>query len=121
MLTPAEREVLLGVACRTAQQQGAEPPFQIRPGLIAEILRLYDDLKRRQNSVDDFERRALGVLEPGAAFDRGAERLVRQTRFLAAAFRDFERRSRASAARTSTFCARGSSPSRHLGRAGTSC
>ncbi len=95
ILTPAEREVLLGVACRTARQDGAEPPFHLRPGLIAEILRLYDELKSRQNSVDDFERRALGVLEPGAAFDRGAERLVRQTRFLVAAFRDFERRSAA--------------------------
>ena len=93
VLTPAEREVLLGVACRVAQQQGVEPPFHLRPGLVAEILRLYDELKRRQNSVDDFERRALGVLEPGAAIDRGAERLVRQTRFLVAAFRDFERRS----------------------------
>jgi RecB family exonuclease len=95
ILAPAEREVLLGVACRAAREQGAEPPFHLRPGLIAEILRLYDELKRRQNSVDDFERRALGVLEPGAAFDRGAERLVRQTRFLVAAFRDFERRSAA--------------------------
>ena len=93
VLTAAEREVLLGVACRVAQQQGAEAPFHLRPGLVAEILRLYDELKRRQNSVDDFERRALGVLEPGAAIDRGAERLVRQTRFLVAAFRDFERRS----------------------------
>jgi RecB family exonuclease len=93
VLTPAQREVLLGVACRVAQEQGAEPPFQLRPGLVAEILRLYDELKRRQNSVDDFERRALGVLEPGAAHDRGAERLVRQTRFLVAGFRDFERRS----------------------------
>jgi len=93
VLTPAEREVLLGVACRAARGQGAEPPFQLRPGLIAEILRLYDELRRRQNSVDDFERRALGVLEPGAASDRGAERLVRQTRFLVAAFRDFEHRS----------------------------
>jgi RecB family exonuclease len=96
ILTPAEREVLLGVASRTARQAGAEPPFHLRPGLIAEILRLYDELKRRQNNVDDFERRALGVLEPGAAFDRGAERLVRQTRFLVAAFRDFESRSAAS-------------------------
>jgi RecB family exonuclease len=95
ILAPAEREVLLGLACRAARQHGAEPPFHLRPGLIAEILRLYDELKRRQNSVDDFERRALGVLEPGAAFDRGAERLVRQTRFLVAAFRDFERRSAA--------------------------
>jgi RecB family exonuclease len=93
ILTPAEREVLLGVACRTAREGGAELPFRLRPALVAEILRLYDELKRRQNSVDDFERRALGVLEPGAAFDRGAERLVRQTRFLVAAFRDFERRS----------------------------
>jgi RecB family exonuclease len=33
------------------------------------------------------------TLEPGASYDRGAERLVRQTRFLAAAFREFERRS----------------------------
>jgi RecB family exonuclease len=96
ILTPAEREVLLGVASRTARQAGAEPPFHLRPGLIAEILRLYDELKRRQNNVDDFERRALGVLEPGATFDRGAERLVRQTRFLVAVFRDFERRSAAS-------------------------
>jgi len=91
-LTPAEREVLLGIACRDARDRGAPPPFQLRPGLVAEILRLYDDLKRRQNSVDDFERRALSVLEPGAASDRGAERLVRQTRFLVAAFREFERR-----------------------------
>ena len=93
VLTSAQREVLLGVACRVAQEQGVEPPFRLRPGLVAEILRLYDELKRRQNSVDDFERRALGVLEPGAAHDRGAERLVRQTRFLVAGFRDFERRS----------------------------
>ena len=93
LMTAAEREVLLGVACRSAQQQGAAPPFHLRPGLIAEILRLYDELRQRQNSVDDFERRALSVLQPGAASDRGAERLVRQTRFLVAAFRDFERRS----------------------------
>ena len=33
-----------------------------------------------------------GMLEPGAADDRGAERLVRQTRFLVSAFRRFEQR-----------------------------
>ena len=49
------------------------------------------DATRR--SVDTFERLALGMLEPGAADDRGAERLVRQTRFLVAAFREFEARS----------------------------
>ena len=93
MLASQEREVLLGVACRAARDAGVEPPFRLRPALIAEILAFYDELRRRQNLVDDFERRALSQLEPGAADDRGAERLVRQTRFLAAAFREFERRS----------------------------
>ena len=91
-LTAAEREALLGVACRTAIADGAEPPFRLRPGLVAEILRLYDTLHRNQKDVDTFERLALGMLEPGAADDRGAERLVRQTRFLVSAFRHFERR-----------------------------
>jgi RecB family exonuclease len=91
MLTGAEREALLGSACRDTRAAGHEPPFEIRPGLIAEILRFYDELRLRRNSVDDFERRALYLLEPGASTDRGAERLVSQTRFLAAAFREFER------------------------------
>lgn len=92
MLTGAEREALLGTACRAARHAGHEPPFEIRPGLISEILRFYDELRLRRNRVDDFERRALYLLEPGASTDRGAERLVTQTRFLAAAFREFERR-----------------------------
>jgi len=90
-LGEADREALLGVACRTAAELGAEPPFRLRPGLLSEILRFYDDLRHRRNTVDEFERRALDLLEPGAATDRGAERLVRQTRFLAAAFRELER------------------------------
>ena len=92
VLTGAEREALLGVACRTTREAGVEPPFEIRPGLISEILRFYDQLRLRRNSVADFERRALSLLEPGASTDRGAERLVVQTRFLATAFREFERR-----------------------------
>jgi RecB family exonuclease len=91
MLTGAEREALLGSACRAVREAGHEPPFEIRPALIAEILRFYDELRLRRNSVDDFERRALSLLEPGASIDRGAGRLVGQTRFLAAAFREFER------------------------------
>jgi RecB family exonuclease len=92
VLTDAEREVLLAVACRSARDAGVEPPFRVRPGLVAEALGFYDSLKRQQKDVDTFERLALGALEPGATYDRGAERLVRQTRFLVAAFRDFERR-----------------------------
>jgi RecB family exonuclease len=91
LLTDTEREVLAGVACRTAIEEGYEPPFRLRAGLIAEIVRFYDALRRNLKSVDTFERLALGALEPGAAEDRGAERLVRQTRFLVSAFRHFER------------------------------
>ena len=92
-LTDADREALLGVCCRAAAAAGFTPPFRLRPGLIAEILRFYDALRRHEKDVDAFERLALGMLEPGAELDRGAARLVQQTRFLVAAFREFERRS----------------------------
>jgi RecB family exonuclease len=92
-LTDADREALLGVCCRAAASAGLTPPFRLRPGLIAEILRFYDALRRHEKDVNAFERLALGMLEPGAELDRGAARLVQQTHFLVAAFREFERRS----------------------------
>jgi RecB family exonuclease/inactivated superfamily I helicase len=92
VLTGAEREVLMGVACRAAREAGAEPPFRLRAGLVAAALGFYDALRRNRQDVDAFERLARGALEPGASYDRGAERLVRQTRFLVLAFREFERR-----------------------------
>ena len=91
-LSGEEREVLLRVACRAVIADGIEPPFRVRPGLVAEMLRFYDDLRRNQKDVNTFERLARGILEPGAADDRGARQLVEQTRFLAAVFRDFDRR-----------------------------
>ena len=91
MLTDTEREVLAGVASRAAIQEGHEPPFRLRAGLVTEVVRFYDALRKNLRSVDTFERLALGALEPGAAEDRGAERLVRQTHFLASTFRHFER------------------------------
>lgn len=98
MLDPFEREALAGVACREAADAGDAPPFRLRPGLVAEILAFYDDLRRHENDVETFARKALGALEPGADADRGAERLVRQTRFLVAAFRRFEERCAATGA-----------------------
>lgn len=92
VLTAPEREVLLGVACRTVRERGIEPPFRLRPALLAEMLRFYDTLRWNGRDLDTFERLALGRLAPGADSDRGAERLVRQTRFLVAAFREFETR-----------------------------
>ena len=97
-LHDAEREALAMVACRAARDAGHSPPFRLRPGLVAEVLRFYDALGRYQKDVDTFERLALGLLEPGAADDRGAERLVRQTRFLSAAFRELESRQAAAGA-----------------------
>ena len=88
----AEREALLAVACRSAMAAGADPPFRVRPGLVAAMLEFFDTLKRHQKTIDDFERLTRGRLEAGAGSDRGADRLIRQTQFFAAAFRDFEQR-----------------------------
>ena len=90
LLTPFDREVLLRRASHQAREGGAEPPFNVRPGLIVEMLRLYDDLRRAHRSVDDFERLMVGTLEPSVDHDRGAARLLAETIFLVAAFRLFE-------------------------------
>jgi ATP-dependent helicase/nuclease subunit B len=95
-LSEIERETLLSAAARDAARAGTAPPFRLRPGLVAGMLGFYDALGRQQKTVADFERLVLEDLEPRAEFDRGAERLLRQTRFLAAAFRGFEQRMAAS-------------------------
>ncbi len=69
-------------------------PFRLRAGLVVEILALYDELRRRDRTVAAFERLMTAALEPSAEIDRGAERLLRLTRFLAAAFDLFEARLR---------------------------
>ena len=56
-----------GVACRAARGRRARAAVPAAPGLVAEILRFYDTLRRNQKDVDTFERLALGMLEPGAA------------------------------------------------------
>ncbi len=91
-LTGSEREVMFRRAARVASEGGAPAPFRLRPGLIVEILAFYDELGRRNRSVDAFERLMIDGLEPSATIDRGAERLLRLTHFLVAAFREFERR-----------------------------
>ncbi|MEO7134735.1 MAG: PD-(D/E)XK nuclease family protein, partial [Vicinamibacterales bacterium] len=71
---------------------GAPAPFHVRPALIAEMLALYDHIRRLGRSVGDFDRLLSGELEPAAESDRGALQLLEQTRFLAAAFRAYEAR-----------------------------
>jgi len=90
-LSAFEREVLLRRAARAAHVAGIEPPFNLRPGLVREILALYDALRRHHRTVADFERLVVGTLEPVAGIDRGAARLLAQTRFLTATFQEFER------------------------------
>lgn len=92
LLTQVEREVLGSLAGRDAAAAGAPPPFRLRPGIVAALLAFYDDLRRRQKTVDTFERLLIEDLEPSADIDRGARRLLEQTRFLIAAFRAYEQR-----------------------------
>jgi RecB family exonuclease len=90
-LSELEREVLLNAAAKEAAASNTAP-FRLRPGLLVNMLALYDDLRRRGASVDTFERLLSRDLERDADSDRGAQRLLDQTRFLAAAFREYEAR-----------------------------
>ena len=91
-LNDLEREVLLNGAARDATASGTGAPFRLRAGLLVEMLAFYDDLRRRGSSVDHFERLLKHDLERDAEADRGADRLLRQTRFLAETFRRYEER-----------------------------
>ena len=115
-LTELEREVLLNAAARDAAASDAEPPFRLRAGLLVEMLALYDDLRRRDSSVDAFERVLVRELERDADADRGAARLLKQTRFLAAAFRRYEARRDATGAVDEYALGRSSSRRRPHGR-----
>jgi RecB family exonuclease len=90
LLSDFEREALLRRAARQVEAGGIAPPFRLRPGLVVEVLRFYDDLRRRHRTVDAFERLVGDTLAASADYDRGAERLLRQTKFLAAAYRAYE-------------------------------
>ncbi len=92
VLSDLEREVLFRLAARDAEGAGTIAPFKLRPGLVVEILEFYDQLRRNHRTIDDFHRLISGDLAPAAGTDRGAERLLRQADFLAAAFAEFERR-----------------------------
>lgn len=92
MLSGFEREAMLAAGSREAEDAGAPAPFHVRPALVAEMLALYDHVRRMGRTVDDFDRLLTGELEPAAESDRGAAQLLEQTRFLALAFRAYESR-----------------------------
>ena len=90
VLSAFEREVLLGAAARAALERGLELPYELRPALVAEMLRLYDHVRRLGRSVADFDRNFRNELEREQDTDRGAFRLLQQTVFLAAAYTAYE-------------------------------
>jgi hypothetical protein len=92
-LTRVEREVLLERAALVTKDRhrmgGA--PFHIRPGLVAAMLDLYDELRRRQRSVRRFVRTLFQQLRVERGTDRGSESLIHQTGFLGFTFLAYER------------------------------
>ena len=90
VLPAFDREVILGRLARETAAAGLAPPFAIRPALVAEMLALYDHIRRQTRTVDDFDRNLRAELEPAADTDRGAARLLEQTRFLSATFHGYQ-------------------------------
>ena len=89
-----ERDVLMEASAHAAITDGATPPFHLRSALIGEVVELYDAVRRQRQDVAAFERLVLEplALEAESEGDAGAERMLRQTRFLAATFRNYEAR-----------------------------
>ena len=96
-LTLFERDSLAQAAAHHAAAAAVDLPFKVRPGLVAEILRFYDQLRRQGQQVKRFEELIVEALG-GTQGDRGAERLLLQTRFIAGTFREYERRAAATGA-----------------------
>ena len=90
VLNAFEREVLLSAIARGLMEEGVVPPFDIRPGLVAEILALYDTIRRLGKRIADFDRNFCEELEKDVETDRGAEKLLQQTVFLSALYQRYE-------------------------------
>jgi RecB family exonuclease len=98
-LTPYDRDVIMQSAAREASSVvGLVGAWRLRPGLVAEMLRFYDQLRRQGRNIARFEELVDEALSRDAEHDRGAERMLAQTRLLTAAFRGYEARVRSSGA-----------------------
>jgi len=96
-LTAIERDVIFQAAARAVAATGVQVSFRLRPGLVAEMLRFYDQLRRQSQHVTRFEElieETLGSDE----LDQATARMRAQTQFLAGTFREYERRVRDAAA-----------------------
>jgi RecB family exonuclease len=91
-LSAFERDVIAQASARHALAGNPDLPFRLRPGLVAEILRFYDLLRRQSQRVQRFEELIEQQLAGRTDTDAGARRMLQQTRFLADAFREYDRR-----------------------------
>lgn len=95
-LSAYERHAMaLGAAAEAAKDM-PELPFRVRPGLVAELARFHDHLRRQSQTVARFEALVADALGAADDADVGAARLLQQTRFLARAFASYEQRVRQS-------------------------
>jgi RecB family exonuclease len=90
-LSSYERDVLAQTSAKESSAILGLGP-ELRPGLVAEMLRFYDQLKRQSQRVARFEELLDEALGKEVDLDRGARRMLEQTHLLAATFRDYERR-----------------------------
>ena len=86
-----ERDAIAQAAASRAASDGPPLSFRIRPALVAEMIRFYDHLRRQGQGVKRFEELMEHALSGDVHIDRGAERMLGQTRFLATTFREYER------------------------------
>ncbi|MPZ20326.1 MAG: hypothetical protein GEV06_20775 [Luteitalea sp.] len=89
-LSELAREVLFRRAADEVRRRGMSPPFALRPGLLAEMLRFYDAVRRLRHTRDELTTRLIDELGATTDIDRGARRLLEQTQFLAATFAAYE-------------------------------
>jgi ATP-dependent helicase/nuclease subunit B len=95
-LTAYDRDVMVQAAAREASS--SKGGSRLRPGLVAEMLRFYDQLRRQARDVARFEELLDEALSRDSEHDRGARRMLAQARFLAETFREYERRVEAAGA-----------------------
>ena len=89
-LTAFERDAMAQAAAHEAARDTGDLPFRVRQGLVAEILRFYDQLRRQSQQVRRFEELMTDALGGIDTDDRGARRLLRQTGFLSRTFTGYE-------------------------------
>jgi RecB family exonuclease len=120
LLTPFERDAMAQAAAAEAAAAVPDLSFRVRPGLVSEVLRFYDQLRRHGQTVRRFAELINDALAGGATIDRGTRRMLLLTDFLERTFAGYESRAAGSGAldehllRARLLTAPAGAPLRHL-------